>query len=162
VRLPGSGAPASSLRIGRTAPEFALRNQHGQTVSLFEHRGHRAVVVMFYPYAFSRICTSELAEVRDILLDLPDATVLAVSCDPMFALRAFAEAEQLSFDLLSDFWPHGEVTRRYGVFDEERGCPLRGTFVVDRQGVLRWKLVNDVPVARDVVATRQALEALIT
>ncbi len=161
MRQPGQRSGARPLRIGEPAPDFALRNQHGETLSLSGHRGQTAVVVMFYPFAFSRVCTSELGAVRDALPDLPDAIVLAVSCDPMFTLRAFADAEHLGFDLLSDFWPHGEVARRYGVFDEQRGCALRGTFVIDTQGVLRWKGKHELPGARDLTEARQALVDLL-
>jgi peroxiredoxin len=73
-----------------------------------------------------------------------------VSCDPMFALRAFAEHDGLTFPLLSDFWPHGEVATAYGVFNEDRGCADRSTFIVDRRGVLQWLVHNQMPDARDL------------
>ena len=117
-------------------PDFTLRDQHGQDVSLSSFRGRKAVVVMFYPFAFSRVCTGELCAVRDRLptFESDDVQVLALSCDPMFALRAFAEQDGLTFPLLSDFWPHGAVARAYGVFNEERGCSDRSTFIVDKDG----------------------------
>ncbi len=140
------------LEVGRLAPDFTLRDQHGQDVTLSSFRGQKAVVVMFYPYAFSRVCTGELCAVRDSLptFETDDVAVLAVSCDPMFTLRAFADADGLTFPLLSDFWPHGEVARAYGVLDETRGCPRRSTFIVDRDGVLRWSVHNDLADARDL------------
>ncbi len=99
---------------------------------------------MFYPWAFSRVCTGELSAVRDSLptFESDAVQVLAISCDPMFSLRAFAEQDGLTFPLLSDFWPHGEVARDYGVFNEERGTPDRSTFIVDKEGVLRWAVHN--------------------
>ncbi len=140
------------LEVGRHAPDFTLRDQHGQDVTLSSFHGQKAVVVMFYPYAFSRVCTGELCAVRDSLptFETDDVAVLAVSCDPMFTLRAFADADGLTFPLLSDFWPHGEVARAYGVLDETRGCPRRSTFIVDRDGVLRWSVHNDLADARDL------------
>jgi peroxiredoxin len=140
------------LEIGDPAPDFELRDQHGQTVSLASYRGRRTVVVMFYPFAFSRVCSGELGAVRDDLSRFvsDDVQLLAVSCDPMFALRAFAERDGLTFPLLSDFWPHGEVATAYGVFDAERGCAARSTFIVDRRGVLRWSVHNAMPDARDL------------
>jgi peroxiredoxin len=140
------------LEVGRQAPDFTLRDQHGQDVTLSSFRGQKAVVVMFYPYAFSRVCTGELCAVRDSLptFETDDVAVLAVSCDPMFTLRAFADADGLTFPLLSDFWPHGEVARAYGVLDETRGCPRRSTFIVDREGALRWSVHNDLADARDL------------
>jgi len=138
--------------IGDTAPDFSLRDQHGRTVTLTSYRGVQAVVVVFYPFAFSRVCTGELNELRDNLPRLvsDDVALVAVSCDPMFALRAFADQEDLRFPLLSDFWPHGEVARAYGVLDAGRGCAQRSTFVVDRAGVLRWSLHNAMPDPRSL------------
>lgn len=151
-----------SLELGRRVPDFRLKSQHGEDISLSSFRGVKPVAVLFFPFAFSRTCTGELRDVRDGSAGLPRDSVelLTISCDPMFTLRAFADAERLSFPMLSDFWPHGEVARRYDVLDEQRGCALRGTFVVDRQGVLRWKVVNGMPQARDWAATRRALRAL--
>ena len=141
-----------ALETGRPAPDFTLRDQHGQHVSLSSFRGRKAVVVMFYPYAFSSVCTGELSAVRDRLPTFESDTVqvLAVSCDPMFALRAFAEQDGLTFPLLSDFWPHGATARAYGAFDEERGCSDRSTFIVDREGVLRWAVHSAMREARDL------------
>jgi mycoredoxin-dependent peroxiredoxin len=141
-----------ALEIGQPAPGFELRDQHGETVSLASYRGRTAVVVMFYPYAFSGVCTGELCSVRDNLSTFvsDDVQLLAVSCDPMHALRAFAEQDGLTFPLLSDFWPHGEVAAAYGVFNEQRGCAERSTFIVDREGVLRWSVHNQMPDARDL------------
>lgn len=148
--------------IGQPAPDFELRDQHGQRVSLASFRGRRAVTVMFYPYAFSRVCTGELCSVQDNLstFESDDAEVLAVSCDPMFSLRAFAEADGLTFPLLSDFWPHGEVARTYGVFNEDRGCADRSTFIVDRAGILRWVVHNEMPQARDLQEQARVLADL--
>jgi peroxiredoxin len=141
-----------TLEIGQPAPDFELRDQHGQQVSLASFRGTKAVTVMFYPYAFSGVCTGELCSVRDNLpsFESDDVALLAVSCDPMFSLRAFAERDGLTFPLLSDFWPHGEVARAYGVFNEQRGCADRSTFIVDKAGVLRWMVHNEMPQARDL------------
>ena len=141
-----------TLETGREAPDFTLRDQHGQHVSLSSFRGRKVVVVMFYPYAFSSVCTGELSAVRDRLPTFESDTVqvLAVSCDPMFSLRAFAEQDGLTFPLLSDFWPHGAVAAAYGAFNERRGCADRSTFIIDKQGVLRWSVHNAMPDARDL------------
>ena len=143
---------SKALEIGRPAPEFELRDQHGGTVRLSSYRARKAVVVMFYPYAFSGVCTGELCAVRDNLptFESDEVQLLAVSCDPMFALRAFAERDGLTFPLLSDFWPHGEVARAYGVFNEAKGCANRSSFIVDKEGVLRWTVHNAMPDARDL------------
>ena len=148
--------------LGSEAPDFALRDQHGQTVTLSSYRGDKAVVLVFYPWAFSRVCTSELREIRD---DLPafqgdDVALLAISCDPMFSLRAFAEADGLSFPLLSDHWPHGGVAKAYGVFNEKTGAADRSTFIVDKDGVVRWAVHNAIPDARSLPEYVEALARL--
>jgi mycoredoxin-dependent peroxiredoxin len=147
-------------RVGSQAPDFTARNQHGEQFRLSEYRGRRDVVLVFYPYAFSRVCTSELGALRDRPDLLAGAEFVGVSCDPMFTLRAYAEAERLEFGLLSDFWPHGAIAAQYGVFDAERGCALRGTFVVDRAGIVRWSVVNEIGVARDPDDYAEALASL--
>ena len=102
----------SGLSLGDSAPDFTLRDQFGQDITLSSFRGRKAVVVLFYPYAFSGVCTGEMAGIRDRLDEFMtfDTEVLAISCDPMYSLRAFADQDGLNFPLLSDFWPHGEVT----------------------------------------------------
>ncbi len=150
------------LQVGQQAPDFRLQDQHGQEVSLSAFRDRRSVVLVFYPFAFSGICTGELTALRDQLpnFDNQEVALLAVSCDAIYALRVFSERERLTYPLLSDFWPHGAVARAYGVFDEQRGCALRGTFVIDAQGALRWKVENGLPDARDLAAYRTALAEL--
>ncbi|HEU5045540.1 MAG TPA: peroxiredoxin [Nocardioidaceae bacterium] len=141
-----------ALEIGQRVPDFELNDQHGQAVKLSSFAGDKSVVLVFYPYAFSRVCTGELSDLRDRLPDFvsDDVQLLALSCDPMFTLRAFADADDLKFPLLSDFWPHGEVSRAVGVFDEEKGCSTRSTFIVDKDGVLRWSVHNPMGEARDL------------
>ncbi|TDO44535.1 peroxiredoxin [Kribbella sp. VKM Ac-2527] len=146
--------------VGSAAPDFSARNQHGEQLRLSDYRGRRDVVLVFYPYAFSRVCTSELGQLRDRPDLLAAAEFLAVSCDPMFTLRAYAEAERLEFGLLSDFWPHGAIASQYGVFDADRGAAVRGTFVIDRSGLIRWSVVNPIPEARDPDDYARALTEL--
>jgi mycoredoxin-dependent peroxiredoxin len=151
-----------SLQIGSPAPAFALRDQHGRTLRLNDVTGRRGAVLVFYPFAFSGTCTGELSELRDNLDLFEDASVqlVGVSCDPMHAQRAWSEAEKYDFPLLSDFWPHGEVARAYGVFNETIGAAIRGTFLVDRDGVLRWSVVNGPGEARPLSAYREAVASL--
>jgi peroxiredoxin len=140
------------LEVGRPAPDVELRDQHGAGFRLSEHRGRRAVAVLFYPYAFSGVCTGELSAVQERIDELVGATtaLVAVSCDPVHSLRAFADRDGLTFPLLSDFWPHGDVARAFGVLDESRGCPLRSTFVVDPDGLVRWSVHSPAGQARDL------------
>ncbi|MDR7158577.1 peroxiredoxin [Arthrobacter sp. BE255] len=147
--------------VGESAPDFELANQYGEPVRLSSFRGQN-VVVVFYPFAFSGICTGELCEIRDNLGVFEDAkaTVLAISVDSKFSLRAYAEQEGYSFDLLADFWPHGSVAREYGVFDAGSGMARRGTFIIDASGVIRYVVVNPRGQARDLSAYREALAGL--
>lgn len=154
-----------AIAVGDIAPDFELNDQHGKAVKLSDFRGKAPVVLMFYPFAFSSICTGELCEIRDDHLGDggvgdSEAVVLAVSTDPMYALRAFADAEGFKHMLLSDFWPHGEVAKKYGVFLEDKGFATRGTFVIDKDGVVRWAVVNGPGDARPVADYRAALAAL--
>ena len=146
-------------QIGQTAPDFTARNQHGQEITRASLLGTPAVLV-FYPWAFSGICTGELCALRDDLAQFSavQARVLAISCDPMFALRAFAESEGLTFDLLADHWPHGQIAQSYGVFDAVWGVARRGSFVLDADGRVSWSVVNGIGEARSIAAHLQALQ----
>jgi peroxiredoxin len=151
-----------SIDVGATAPDFALKDQHGQTVSLSDFRGKSSVLLVFYPWSFSRICTSEMCEIRDALptLQRGDSQVLAVSCDAMFTQRVYAEQEGLEYPVLSDFWPHGAVASTYGVFDDNLGAAIRGSFIIDKDGVVRWRVVNPVGEARSLGDYQTVLESL--
>ncbi|GGS94268.1 peroxiredoxin [Streptomyces chromofuscus] len=151
-----------AIQVGDKAPDFALKDNHGRAVQLSDFRGEKNVVLIFYPFAFTGVCTGELCEVGDNLPQFADrdTQVLAVSNDSIHTLRVFAEQERLEYPLLSDFWPHGEVSRAYGVFAEDKGCALRGTFVIDKEGVVRWTVVNGLPDARDLNEYVKALDTL--
>ncbi len=153
---------SAPLAVGDLAPDFTLVDQYGVDVSLSSVQGVKNAVVVFYPAAFSGICRGELAEIRDTLEDFQtdDIQVFAISCDSIYTLRVWADAEGHFFPLLSDFWPHGEVARRYGVFDEEEGFARRGTFLVDRSGRIVWREVREIGHGRDFHAYREALAAL--
>ncbi|MES9519380.1 peroxiredoxin [Streptomyces capoamus] len=151
-----------AIQVGDKAPGFELKDNHGRTVKLSDFRGEKNVVLLFYPFAFTGVCTGELCELRDNLPRFADrdTQLLAVSNDSIHTLRVFAEQEGLEYPLLSDFWPHGNVSRAYGVFDEDKGCAVRGTFIIDKEGVVRWTVVNGLPDARDLNEYVQALDTL--
>ncbi len=153
----------TGLSLGGPAPDFTLRDQFGQDVTLSSYRGFKAVVLVFFPYAFSGVCTGEMAGIRDRLAEFMtfDSEVLAISCDPVYSLRAFADADGLNFPLLSDFWPHGEVASSYGVFDKAKGSPLRSSYVVDPAGDVRWAVHNALPEGRDLDEHLKQLQALV-
>jgi mycoredoxin-dependent peroxiredoxin len=148
-----------TLEVGAAAPGFTLKNQHGEDISLSSFHG-TPVVLVFFPFAFSGICSGEFAEIRDRMGELDGAEVLAISCDHFYANRAFADAQQLEFSVLSDFWPHGDVSRAYGIFNAEAGVAERGTFVIDSAGIIRWKVAQGIGEARDLGAYREALTSL--
>ena len=131
-----------TLTVGDPAPDFVLRDQHGQEVRLSDHAGRKAVLLVFYPYAFSGVCTGELTGFRDRLGDFEtdDTTLMGISCDPMYTQRAFADRDGIFFPLLADFWPHGAVASAYGVLDATEGCADRSSFVVGKDGLVRWAL----------------------
>ncbi len=151
-----------ALEIGQEAPDFALKDEHGQLVRLSDFRGEKNVAIVFYPFAFSGKCTGELCEIRDnlALFEADNVQVLAVSCDSVFTLRTWSESEKFAFPLLSDFWPHGEAAQQYGSFNATTGAPLRGSFLVDTAGVLRWSMVNSAGDPRPLTAYREALAKL--
>jgi peroxiredoxin len=149
----------SPPKVGDEAPDFELRSHHGEPTRLSDFRASKSVIVLFYPYAFSGTCTGELGEIRDDLSTFQNDAVqlLAISCDAMHSLRAFAEQEGYQFPLLSDFWPHGAVARAYGVFSERFGAAIRGSFLVEPNGIVRWSVVNGMGQARDLSGYRDAL-----
>ena len=138
--------------IGSPAPDFCLRDQFGQDVRLSSFVGKKTVALVFYPWAFSNVCTSEMNGIRDRLDEFLtfDTEVLALSTDPVYALRTFADRDGLNFPLLSDFWPHGAVAQAYDVFDENRGSARRSSYIIDREGVVRWSVHNANPDGRDL------------
>jgi peroxiredoxin len=151
-----------TVDIGQVAPDFTLPDQNKQPITLSDFRGRTNVVLIFYPYAFTNVCQGELCSVQEDLSSFAneDVQVLTVSIDTPFAHRVWAEQQGYSFPLLADFWPHGAVAQAYGVFDEAKGCAIRGTFVIDTAGVVRWKVVNAIPDARDQDEYLKALASL--
>lgn len=154
---------AMAPQIGDAAPDFTLSDHTGEAVTLSELRG-RPVVLVFYPAAFTGRCTGELCEIRDELaaFDDAEAEVLAISVDTAASLRVFAEQEGLRFRLLSDFWPHGAVAQAYEVFDPVKGAPRRSSYVVDREGRLRWAVHNANPDGRDLSEHLRELHAAVS
>lgn len=151
-----------AVEVGDHAPDFELKDQHGSTVRLSGFEGSKNVVLVFYPLAFSGVCSSELCAMRDEFPEVTrdDVELVTVSVDSGFVLRTWADQEHFNFTLLSDFWPHGGVAVSYGVFDEDRGVATRGTFIIDKAGVVRWKVVNPIPQAREIAEYQKALAEL--
>ena len=149
---------AAPLEVGAAIPQLRLPDTHGTHVALAD--GERALLVVFLPMAFSPVCGREAAELAEVVAsDSLGADVLAITCDSMFTLRAWDEAEKLGFPLLSDFWPHGAVSRAFGVFDETAGIPLRASFLLSGAEV-RWRVVNPGGTPRRIADYHQAIAAL--
>jgi len=151
-----------TLSVGDLAPDFQLNDQTRTPVRLSDFRGKKHVLIVFYPLAFSGVCTGELCSLRDQIDSFrsDDVETLAISIDSSASTAAFAAKEGYTFPLLSDFWPHGAVAQQYGVFDAEKGLAMRGTFLVDKEGVIRFTETNAIPDARDQQRWRTALAEL--
>lgn len=151
-----------SLHIGDLAPDFTLQNQDGEEVTLSDFRGHKAVVLVFYPLSFTGICTGEMCELRDSFPSIQgdNFELLAISVDSKFVQKKFVAEEQLNFDVLSDFWPHGAVSKAYGVFLEESGIANRATFVINKSGEIAAKFVTAPGQARSFDDYKRALAEL--
>jgi peroxiredoxin (alkyl hydroperoxide reductase subunit C) len=150
------------LEVGTEAPDFVLRDQNNQRVRLSDFRGQRNVLLVFYPLAFTGTCQGELCSVRDNLNDFANdgVQILTVSVDSSPSHKVWAEREGYQFPLLADFWPHGAVAQAYGVFNEDRGYANRGTFIIDKAGIIRYAEENPPGQARDQDAWRKALAAI--
>lgn len=152
-----------TVEVGSEAPDFTLNDYNKQPVQLSSFRGDKPVLVVFYPFAFSGICTGELCQLRDEFADYDNkgVQVLGISVDTPFSLKAWAEKEGYQFPLLSDFWPHGEVAQAYGVFNDAAGLAVRGTFLIDTSGVVRFAEVNAPGEARDQQGWKKAVAELV-
>ena len=152
-----------SIQAGDEAPDFTLRDNARNDVRLSDFRGKQNVVLVFYPFTFTGVCQGELCELRDDLssFETSEAQVLAISCDSRHAQKKWAVEQGFNFPLLSDFWPHGEVSRRYGVFNEAVGCANRATFVIDKEGrVVDTFATAELRTPRDKSAYEAALTKL--
>ncbi len=150
------------LPVGSTAPDFTLHDQNRQPVTLSDCRGAKDVLLVFFPLAFTGICQGELDQVRDHLPDFENAdrAVFAISVGPAPTHKVWATQSGFLFPVLSDFWPHGAVSQAYGVFNDDAGVSNRGTFVIDRSGMIRFAEMKQPGEARDQRLWVDALAAL--
>lgn len=151
--------PAGSVRVGSVAPSFELRDQNNQRVSLDDVRRDRQVLLVFFPLAFTGTCQGELGYIRDHLptFSNEDVQILAISVGPPPTHKVWSAAQGFLFPILSDFWPHGDVARAYGVFNEKSGYANRGTFLVDRDGTVVFADIVGPGESRDETLWDQAL-----
>jgi mycoredoxin-dependent peroxiredoxin len=150
------------IQVGEEAPDFTLRDQNREEFTLSAYRGDKAVLIVFYPFAFTGICTGELGRVRDDLETFQNESVqvVTISVDSVYSQKIFSMREEFEFPLLSDFWPHGAVAQLYGVFNEEGGFANRGTFLVDRDGIVRFAEMNSIGDGRDAGEWIAAIKSL--
>jgi len=151
-----------TIAIGQAAPDFELKDQTGTKVSLSSFKDNKNVVLVFIPFSFTGTCTGELCAIRDDIsaFENDNVQVLAISCDSMHSQKIFAEQEGYKFPVLSDFWPHGAAATAYGVFNEDIGCAMRGTFIIDKAGIVRWSVVQGLGDARNNGDYKTAIAAL--
>jgi mycoredoxin-dependent peroxiredoxin len=151
-----------TLDVGTAAPDFTLKDQNNQEITLSSFKGEKNVLLVFYPLAFTGTCQGELCQVRDELpkFQNEDTAILAVSVGASPSHKVWAAEQGYTFPLLADFWPHGAVAQAYGVFNEATGFANRGTFVIDKLGVVKFAEMNGPGEARDQSAWEKALSAL--
>lgn len=151
-----------AVEIGQEAPDFELKDPSNEVVKLSSLRG-TPVLLVFYPFTFTGVCEGELCRLRDDYSQFTDAgvQVLAISCDSRHAQRVWSEQEGFTFPVLSDFWPHGEAARAYGVFNEALGCANRATFLIGADGVVVDTFASDdLGTPREAARYEEALAKL--
>jgi peroxiredoxin (alkyl hydroperoxide reductase subunit C) len=150
------------LAVGTEAPDFELRDQNNEVVRLADFRGSKAVLLVFYPFAFTNICTGELGQLRDNIGAFANdrVQVLTLSIDSPFTHKIFSQRDELNFPLLADFWPHGGVAQAYGVFNSQVGVANRGTFLIDAEGIIRFSECNEIGVGREPQVWLDAIDQL--
>ena len=143
------------IETGSTAPDFDLEVDGSTRVRLSDFRGRRNVLLVFHPFAFTPVCEEEARDLQENreAFESAETDVVLVSCDPAPARRAWKRQLELTYTLASDFWPHGAAAKAYGVFDEETGAPIRGTFLIDKDGLVVWSLVHDADTRRTELAS---------
>lgn len=152
-----------ALNPGDEAPDFELRSHRGGTVRLSDYRGKKNVVLAFHPLAFTPVCATQMTSYQADMprLEEEDAVVFGISIDPQPSKTAWASTlGSLSFDLLSDFHPHGEVAQQYGVFRPKEGFSERAVFIVGKDGRIKWSKVYDIPQQPDNAELMAALESV--
>ena len=147
--------------LGEKAPDFQLAGTNGETIALSDLRG-KPVILAFYPADWSPVCGEQMVLYNEVLMMFEeyDASLLGISVDGLWSHRAYAEQRNLKFPLLSDFEPKGQVSREFGVYDDERGRSERALFVIDREGIVRWKYIAPPNVNPGADGILRALEAL--
>jgi mycoredoxin-dependent peroxiredoxin len=142
-----------AISTGEKAPDFDLEEANGARVRLSDYLGEKNVLLVFHPFAWTSVCTEEALDLQANLQIFASAEteVLLVSCDTAPARQAWKQEIGADYAFPSDFWSHGAAAKAYGVFNEATGAPVRGTFLIDKQGIVIWSLVNDPGTRRDAL-----------
>jgi peroxiredoxin len=156
-----SGSADTAVKAGMPAPDFSLEDKPGHRTTLGDLRG-RPVILAFYPADWSPVCSDQMALYNEILPEFQryNAEMLGVSVDGVWCHRAFADSRNLRFPLLADFEPKGEVSRRYGVYNDKEGVSDRALFVIDKDGKIAWSYVSPVDQNPGADGILRALEGL--
>jgi len=143
-----------ALKPGDTAPDFTLPSTVGDKVSLSDFRGKKNVILLFYPLDFSPVCSVETKQCAEMLptKGSSDVEVLGISVDSLWAHKAFAAQQGISYPLLADFHPKGAVAEKYGVYLAEKGISARTAFIIGKDGKIKDVVANDIPVGRDIAS----------
>jgi peroxiredoxin len=162
---PGQLKPIDStlkVKVGQTAPDFALQSISGEKIRLSNYRGKKNVVISFVPAAFTPVCSDQWPGynmARD-LFEQHDAILLGITVDSIPTLFAWTrQMGELWFPVLSDFWPHGAVASKFGVLRSD-GTSERALFFIDKQGIIRDILVSDINKRPDLEGCATSLEKL--
>jgi peroxiredoxin len=150
------------IAVGASAPDFTLKDQNNQEVRLADFTGHKAVLLVFYPLTFTGTCQGELTGIRNNLdaYQNDEVQVLAVSVDSVYSHKVWAMDQGFDFPLLADFWPHGGVAQAYETFNSQAGFANRGTFLIDKTGVVRFAEMTGPGESRDQKAWDAAIADL--
>jgi peroxiredoxin len=141
-----------ALQAGDPAPDFTLPSTIGEKVTLSDYRGKKNVVLLFYPLDFSPVCSAENKQCAEMLpaKGAGEVQVLGISVDSLWAHKAFAAQQGISYPLLADFHPKGAVAQMYGVYLADKGLSARTAFIIGRDGKVKEIIRSDIPVARDI------------
>jgi peroxiredoxin len=154
-----------AIQLNQLAPDFTLFNTEKKEVSLSNYRG-KNVVLLFFPLAFTGVCTTELCNVRDniAVYNNANAEVLAISVDSVFTLEKFKSEQNINFDLLSDF--NKEVSQMYGAYYDNfvlgmKGVAKRAAFLIDREGKVQYsEVLEDAGKVPDFDSIQKVLASL--
>jgi peroxiredoxin len=143
------------------APDFDLEAAEGERVRLGDFLGRSNLLLVFHPFAFTPVCEEEARDLQANLESFRNAQteIVFVSCDTAPARQAWKEQLGAEYTFASDFWPHGAAAKAYGVFNEQKGAPHRGTFLIDKEGQVIWSYLSPGDVRRTEMVP-ESLETL--